>query len=71
MSAAGKTALEPVIGLEVHVQLQTQTKAFTSASAAFGAAPNTHTDPYSLALPGTLAVLSRAGVDAAMRKVLA
>ena len=41
--------LEPVIGLEVHVQLQTRSKAFTSASAAFGAAPNTHTDPVTLA----------------------
>jgi len=63
--------MEAVIGLEVHVQLQTQTKAFTSASAAFGAAPNTHTDPYTLALPGTLPVLSRAAVDAAMRMGLA
>jgi len=63
--------LEPVIGLEVHVQLQTQTKAFTSASAAFGAAPNTHTDPYTLALPGTLPVLNRAAVEAAMRLGLA
>jgi aspartyl-tRNA(Asn)/glutamyl-tRNA(Gln) amidotransferase subunit B len=63
--------LEPVIGLEVHVQLQTRTKAFTSASAAFGAAPNTHADPYTLALPGTLPVLSRAAVEAAMRLGLA
>ncbi|HEY2745588.1 MAG TPA: Asp-tRNA(Asn)/Glu-tRNA(Gln) amidotransferase subunit GatB [Polyangia bacterium] len=62
---------EAVIGLEVHVQLQTRTKAFTSASASFGAAPNTHTDPYSLALPGTLPVLSRAAVDAALRMGLA
>jgi aspartyl-tRNA(Asn)/glutamyl-tRNA(Gln) amidotransferase subunit B len=62
---------EPVIGLEVHVQLQTRTKVFTSASAAFGAAPNTHTDPYTLALPGTLPVLSRAAVESAMRLGLA
>ena len=61
------TRFEAVIGLEVHVQLGTRTKAFTSASAAFGGAPNTHTDPYTLALPGTLPVLSRAAVDAAMR----
>jgi aspartyl-tRNA(Asn)/glutamyl-tRNA(Gln) amidotransferase subunit B len=59
--------LEPVIGLEVHVQLQTRTKAFTSASAAFGGAPNTKTDPYTLALPGTLPILSRAAVEFAMR----
>jgi aspartyl-tRNA(Asn)/glutamyl-tRNA(Gln) amidotransferase subunit B len=63
--------LEPVIGLEVHVQLQTQTKAFTSASAAFGGAPNSYVDPYTLALPGTLPVLSRAAVDAAMKLGLA
>ncbi len=63
--------LEPVIGLEVHVQLQTRTKAFTSASAAFGGAPNSFVDPYTLALPGTLPVLSRAAVDAAMRLGLA
>jgi aspartyl-tRNA(Asn)/glutamyl-tRNA(Gln) amidotransferase subunit B len=63
--------LEPVIGLEVHVQLQTRTKAFTSASAAFGGAPNTYTDPYTLALPGTLPVLSRAAVDYALRLGLA
>ena len=60
-------ASKPVIGLEVHVQLQTRTKAFTSASAEFGGAPNTHVDPYSLALPGTLPVLSRAAVESAMQ----
>ena len=58
-AAAARDAMkfEAVIGLEVHVQLPTQTKVFSSASAAFGAAPNTHTDPYTLALPGTLPVL--------------
>lgn len=58
---------EAVIGLEVHVQLLTKTKAFTSADASFGGAPNSHTDPYTLALPGTLPVLSRAAVDAALK----
>ena len=62
---------EPVIGLEVHVQLQTRTKAFTSASATYGAAPNSHSDPYTLALPGTLPVLSRDAVEYAMRLGLA
>jgi aspartyl-tRNA(Asn)/glutamyl-tRNA(Gln) amidotransferase subunit B len=62
---------EPVIGLECHVQLATTTKAFTSASAAFGGAPNTHVDPYTLGLPGTLPVLSRATVEAAVRLGLA
>jgi aspartyl-tRNA(Asn)/glutamyl-tRNA(Gln) amidotransferase subunit B len=63
--------LEAVIGLEVHVQLGTRTKAFSSASAAFGGAPNTYTDPYTLALPGTLPVLSRAAVEYALRLGLA
>jgi aspartyl-tRNA(Asn)/glutamyl-tRNA(Gln) amidotransferase subunit B len=62
---------EPVIGLEVHVQLATHTKAFSSASAAFGAAPNTHADPYTLALPGTLPVLSQAAVASALMLGLA
>jgi aspartyl-tRNA(Asn)/glutamyl-tRNA(Gln) amidotransferase subunit B len=62
---------EPVIGLEVHVQLGTKTKAFTSASAAFGGAPNSYADPYTLALPGTLPVLSRTAVEYALRVGLA
>ncbi|MFI5289301.1 MAG: Asp-tRNA(Asn)/Glu-tRNA(Gln) amidotransferase subunit GatB [Polyangia bacterium] len=62
---------EPVIGLECHVQLGTISKAFTGASATFGAAPNHHTDPYTLALPGTLPVLSRATVEYAIRMGLA
>lgn len=62
---------EAVIGLETHVQLGTKTKAFSSASAEFGAAPNRHTDPYTLALPGTLPVLSRATIDNAIRLGLA
>jgi aspartyl-tRNA(Asn)/glutamyl-tRNA(Gln) amidotransferase subunit B len=57
---------EAVIGLEVHVQLSTRTKAFSSASAEFGGAPNHYTDPYTLALPGTLPVLNRAAVRAAL-----
>jgi aspartyl-tRNA(Asn)/glutamyl-tRNA(Gln) amidotransferase subunit B len=62
---------EIVIGLECHVQLQTVTKAFTGASAAFGGAPNSHIDPYTLALPGTLPVLSRAAVECAVKIGLA
>jgi len=62
---------EPVIGLECHVQLQTHSKAFTAASAAFGGAPNSHVDPYTLALPGTLPVLSRAAVECALKIGLA
>ncbi|MGB1120550.1 MAG: Asp-tRNA(Asn)/Glu-tRNA(Gln) amidotransferase GatCAB subunit B, partial [Saprospiraceae bacterium] len=43
---------EAVIGLEVHVQLNTKTKAFCADSAAFGGQPNAHTSPISLAHPG-------------------
>src|SRR4051812_10988875 len=62
---------EVVIGLEVHAQLSTQSKIFSWSSAAFGADPNTHTDPVSLGLPGTLPVLNRAVVEAAVRLGLA
>src|SRR3954454_17333830 len=62
---------EVVIGLEVHAQLSTQSKIFSWSSAAFGAEPNTHTDPVCLGLPGTLPVLNRAAVDAAVRLGLA
>jgi aspartyl-tRNA(Asn)/glutamyl-tRNA(Gln) amidotransferase subunit B len=62
---------EVVIGLEVHAQLATQSKIFSWSSAAFGGEPNTHTDPICLGLPGTLPVLNRAVVDAAVRLGLA
>ena len=62
---------EVVIGLEVHVQLATKSKIFSWSSAAFGAEPNTHTDPVCLGLPGTLPVLNRAAVDSAVRLGLA
>jgi aspartyl-tRNA(Asn)/glutamyl-tRNA(Gln) amidotransferase subunit B len=65
------TDYEVVIGLEVHVQLATKSKIFSWSSAAFGAEPNTHTDPVCLGLPGALPVLNRAVVDAAVRLGLA
>jgi len=58
---------EIVIGLEIHAQLATQSKIFSWSSAAFGADPNTSTDPVCLGLPGTLPVLNRAAVDSAVR----
>ena len=49
---------EVVIGLEVHAELSTKTKIFCSCPTAFGAAPNTHTCPICMAMPGTLPVLN-------------
>lgn len=62
---------EVVIGLEAHVQLQTQTKIFSPASTAFGAAPNRQAHMVDLALPGVLPVANRAAVVAAIRFGLA
>jgi aspartyl-tRNA(Asn)/glutamyl-tRNA(Gln) amidotransferase subunit B len=57
-----QTTYEPVIGLEVHVQLKTASKMFTSAPYYFGAEPNTLLDPVVLALPGTLPVINKAAI---------
>jgi aspartyl-tRNA(Asn)/glutamyl-tRNA(Gln) amidotransferase subunit B len=62
---------EVVIGLETHAQLHTRSKAFSGASTAFGAAPNTQACAIDLALPGTLPVLNRAAVECAIRFGLA
>ena len=62
---------EVVIGLEVHAQLSTRSKIFSWSSAAFGADPNTATDPVCLGMPGTLPVLNRTAVESAVRLGLA
>jgi aspartyl-tRNA(Asn)/glutamyl-tRNA(Gln) amidotransferase subunit B len=62
---------EPVIGLEVHAQLLTRTKAFCSCSTAFGGLPNTQVCPTCLGLPGALPVLNRDAVGMAVRAALA
>ena len=62
---------EPVIGLEVHCQLLTDSKAFSPESAAFGAEPNTRVDPVSLGHPGTLPVLNEHVVEYTLRMGLA
>ncbi|HZU28141.1 MAG TPA: Asp-tRNA(Asn)/Glu-tRNA(Gln) amidotransferase subunit GatB [Bryobacteraceae bacterium] len=75
-STAGEAAraalgdYEPVIGLEVHVQLATRTKIFCSCPTSFGAAPNTNVCPVCLGLPGALPVLSRQAVEMAIRGAL-
>src|SRR5579871_1628045 len=62
---------EPVIGLEVHAQLLTRTKAFCSCATSFGDPPNTHTCPVCLGLPGALPVLSEEAVRMATSAALA
>jgi aspartyl-tRNA(Asn)/glutamyl-tRNA(Gln) amidotransferase subunit B len=62
---------EIVIGLETHAQLSTQSKIFSAASTAFGAAPNTQASAVDLALPGSLPVLNRGAVERAIRFGLA
>ncbi len=64
-------AYEMVVGLEVHVQLKTRSKAFCGCSTSFGDAPNTNTCPICLALPGALPVLNERAVELAARAALA
>ncbi len=65
------TKYEPVIGLEVHVQLLTATKAFCSCANQFGAEPNTNICPVCLGLPGSLPVLNAKAVEFATLAALA
>ncbi len=62
---------ETVIGLEVHTQLTTQSKIFSGASIAFGAAPNTQACQVDIALPGVLPVLNKGAVECGIRFGLA
>ena len=62
---------DPVIGLEVHVELSTQTKLFCPAKVHFGGEPNSQLTPVSLGLPGSLPVVNRTAIDYAVKLGLA
>jgi aspartyl-tRNA(Asn)/glutamyl-tRNA(Gln) amidotransferase subunit B len=65
------SGLEPVIGLEVHSHLATRSKLFCPCAVGYGDAPNLHTCPVCLALPGALPVLNEGAVELALRMALA
>ncbi|KWZ75723.1 aspartyl/glutamyl-tRNA(Asn/Gln) amidotransferase, B subunit [Alloscardovia omnicolens] len=62
---------DPVIGLEVHVELNTKTKLFCPAEVSFGGEPNTQLTPVSLGLPGSLPVVNKSAIDYAIKLGLA
>jgi len=68
---ASSQPFETIIGLEVHVQLQTQTKLFCGCRTTFGSPPNTQVCPTCLGLPGSLPVMNRRAFDLALRSALA
>jgi aspartyl-tRNA(Asn)/glutamyl-tRNA(Gln) amidotransferase subunit B len=67
VTTVDSSVMEVVVGLEVHVELQTATKLFCGCANRFGAPPNTNVCPVCLGLPGSLPVLNRQAVEFAMR----
>jgi aspartyl-tRNA(Asn)/glutamyl-tRNA(Gln) amidotransferase subunit B len=70
-AVAARSKYEPVIGLEVHIQLLTESKIFCSCSTRFGAPPNTNVCPVCLGMPGVLPVLNRRAVEFAVLAAMA
>ena len=66
-----RQVFEPVIGLEIHVQLKTRTKMFCGCELSFGDEPNVHTCPICLAHPGTLPVPNRRAIELALQIAIA
>ena len=71
MSAETQHPFTTVIGLEVHMQLHTQTKLFCGCITTFGNPPNTQVCPTCLGLPGSLPVMNRRAFDLSLRAALA
>ncbi|MGD2215410.1 MAG: Asp-tRNA(Asn)/Glu-tRNA(Gln) amidotransferase subunit GatB [Gemmatimonadales bacterium] len=71
MAETAARAHETVIGLEIHIQLDTQSKMFCGCPVEFGASPNTNVCPVCLGLPGALPVVNRQAIELAVRAALA
>ena len=69
--SADYSKYEPVIGLEIHIQLSTKSKAYSSDSTTYGKAPNTNVSPVSLGHPGTLPLMNKKTIESAVRLGLA